>query len=122
MLSSTPTPLSFYQGESLTLELLVRDETGAAFDLTGAAIYFTVKSSVKDETPLIQKTTADILEIEITNALAGTAEIFLQPVDTASLGCRGYFYDVWVVSAGKRYVVIPPSQLTVQSPVLRLPL
>lgn len=102
------------QGISRTLELTVVDSEGDPVDLTGARIIMTVKDDITDEFPLIQKdTSVGIAEIEIINATAGTARIYLTYNDTQQdVGL--YVFDVWTqLASGKRYSVIDKSVLEI---------
>jgi hypothetical protein len=104
-----------YRGTSKTLELTVTDASGNPVDLTGSTIYFTVKKCIEEQEVLFQKRSTDPLQIEITQPKAGKAKIYIQPIDTSSLEIRSYKFDVLVVlSSGKRYIVVPPTDLTVQ--------
>jgi len=110
--------LTVIRGTSKTYELCVVDEANEPVDLTGATVYFTVKRCTSEETAVLQKTSANIAEIEIVTPKGGIARIYLTPTDTKSLDIREYVFDVWVrLASGKVYAVIPPSTLSVQAGV-----
>jgi hypothetical protein len=118
--------VSIYRGVSKTLKLTVAqtDEEGEVVpvDLTGASIYFTVKRDLKDTIPVIKKSTAQITEVEITDAYAGEANIFLNPLDTQNLEPGQYLFDVLaVLASGKRYVVVKVSIFEVLAGVTVIP-
>lgn len=120
--------LSVYRGESKTLLLLVDqpdpDNVGAYLpvDLTGASVYFTVKTQADSIDIVLQKTTAQITEIELSDPRGGLARIFLHPLDTQPLSTRAtYVFDVWVVlGSGARHPVVPPSTFRVLPAVTHL--
>ncbi len=115
--------VAVYRGMSKTFELTVKDATGAAIDLTGSSIYFTVKKSLKDPLPLIQKSAVSALQIELTAPRSGGASIYLDPSDTQSMDSGNYVFDVIAILAnGKRYVVIPPSVFIIESTVTSVPI
>ena len=69
-----------------TMEVTLTDSDGAAFDLTSAVVSLAVKTNETDTTVLIEKTSADVSEIQIlAPASGGVLEIYLLPADTASL-------------------------------------
>ena len=114
--------LSIFKGTSRTLELHVIDSTGKCVNITGATIVFTLKKCAGDQFPIIQKTSASILQVEITDPKGGVARIYLNPADTMNLDPGDYVYDVWIILAsGKRYVLIPESTFTVLQGVTVLP-
>ncbi len=110
--------LSVIRGASKTYQLTVTDENGASINLTGATVYFTVKKTIQDTEPLIQKKSTDITQINIVSPRAGIAQIFLKPADTATRDVGDYVFDVWVVlTTGKRYPVVPPTTFEIVSGV-----
>lgn len=114
--------VSVIRGSSKTLELTVTDDTDKVVDLTGATLYFSVKTLIEDSHPLFQKRSTNVSEIEITKPRDGVARIYLSPADTQTLDPKEYVFDVWVVLAsGKRYPVIEPSVFVVRPGVTILP-
>jgi hypothetical protein len=109
------------RGSSQTLALSVVAASGKPFDLTTAVIYMTVKNTLDATMNVFQKTSANILQIEITDPRGGLANVYLVPADTQRLDIRPYVFDVWVVVSANRYIVIPPSTFEVQAGVTFLP-
>lgn len=111
------------RGSSKVLELVIEDDSDNPVDLTGGQIYFTVKKYVDDVEPLIQKSSSDVTQIEFTDPRGGVARIHLDPADTYLRDLRDYVFDIWFInSAGKRFVVVPPSTFEVVASVTRLAL
>jgi len=78
-----------------------------AIDITNATIHFNVKKRDTDEEYLFTKSTAEITEIEITDAPAGKFNIYIVPTDTEDLEPGQYYFDVTLVTTGtKRYTLI----------------
>ena len=117
-------PLTLLRGESKTLRLTVRDKEKNTVDLTGATIYFTVKTNTGASNAVIFKSSATSAEAEIdpdqvTNR--GIGRFFLSPSDTATLAPGKYVYDVWVeLAGGDRHAVIRPSQVEIVRAVTEL--
>lgn len=112
---SSDSAVELVRGTSSTLQLTVTTPAGVPIDLTGARVVFTVKCSISDDSPVLRK---DSLvgpgEIEITSALAGEVNIYLEPADSQTLRVGKYVFDVWVVLAsGARYVVVGPSSFQI---------
>ena len=119
---TTENSIEMYKGTSKTFVLSVVDENNVIVDLTGATIYFTVKDGIGEVNPLVQKKSSNALEIDIFDPRGGKAKIYLSPSDTQALALKPRVFDVWVVlSSGKRYVVIPPSDFVLKPPVTVLP-
>lgn len=115
--------LILIRGVSKTLELVVTDAEGKAVDLTGGKVVMTVKGTVSDTNPLIQKSSDVPTQAELTVPREGKAKIYLVPADTQTLAIKSYVFDVWLVlSSGKRFAVIPPSVFEVQAGVTLLAL
>lgn len=123
-LTLTKNVLEMPRGASRTLELSVKDDNGDIVKINGARVVMSVRHKSLDEFPLIVKDSNDATESVITDANAGTAEIYLKPVDTFSLDTdMEYLYDVWVIlSSGDRHQVIPPSKFVVKESVSSIPL
>lgn len=108
--------IQHYRGDSRTWELIVTDTSGSAFDLTDAAVWFTVKRNPRDTDAkaIITKATKNVeggadSQILITDEEGGEAEIYLVPADTESLEIASYdfHYDVQVkTKTGKVYTVM----------------
>jgi hypothetical protein len=121
-LLTTENAMEMYRGTSKTFILEITDEEGAVVNLTGSTIYFTVKDSIDAVNPLIQKKSSDALQIDIYDPVGGKAKIYLDPADTQALALKPRIFDVWVVlTSGKRYVVIPPSDFVLKPSVTVIP-
>lgn len=128
-MSSERTELRIVRGETRTLRLVVTDEDGEFVDLTGAIVYFRVKTAVSAADPaLIEKDSGTVAEIEIltpqaTTGNKGRADIKLVPSDTSALTApQTYVYDAWVVLAsGARHPVVKPSKFYLERAVTELP-
>ena len=79
---------------------------GEPYDYSNDTVVFTVKRSVYDTTPLIQK------------SVTYGQTVAIAPADTENLGYGKYVYDVQVTTAGGIVdTVIPPTEFIVQSEV-----
>lgn len=118
--------ISIIRGSSKAIELAIRKD-GAAFDLTGVALYFTVAEprypdaaeAPENPTPVIEKTSED--GIEVTSAPYGLATITILPADTAELVPGDYLYDVWAVVQDAQFCVVEPTLFQIRAGVTRLP-
>ena len=111
------------RGTSKTLEMIVTDSDGKASDLTGARVVLTVKETVADTNPIIQKISDFPAQAEVTVPRSGKAKIYLIPSDTQTLAIKQYVFDVWIILPnGKRFAVVPPSIFEVQAGVTLLAL
>ena len=91
---TTEQPLKITRGEDVTFSGTVTDEDGAAVDISGDALLFTVKNSLSD-------TDANkIFQINGTNLAAeGTFDIVVADTHTKSLDLRSRWYDAELVTA-----------------------
>lgn len=103
------------RGDSDYLEIEVVDEdTDSPVDITGAAIYFTVKksSSDSDESALIYKEIS-----EHTDSINGKSRLDVLSTDT-NLPIGRYLYDLVIIfPSGDRKHLIPPSNFIITSTV-----
>jgi len=95
------------RGDDRTVEITCTNKlTGAAIDITGATITFTVRAT---ETGAVtfQLTIAQATEVLITNATGGVFEVYIVPANTTSLSAGLFHFDAQVVLAsGKTYTVV----------------
>lgn len=125
--------LEVYKGQSENLEISIVSDgedpncrckpCEVPQDLTGAVIYFTVRSAIGDPEALISKSSTNALEIQIgAPPTDGIATIYLNPEDTSLLKAMTYYFDVWVKLPGnKRYPVIEPSEFIVKEALTVIP-
>lgn len=85
--------LDVIQGDSESWSGQVKNR-GNAVDIINSVIVFTVKALITDTAYLIQKTSAETTEIEITDAVNGVFVLYLEPEDTESISVGFYPYDV----------------------------
>lgn len=95
--------LEVKQGEQFELEFgLWDDNAGNALDITGGLIELTVKLDPADATPLIQKSSTDDEEIEITDAEQGEFTVYFQAEETETAKARTYFWEIKYTDADGR--------------------
>lgn len=123
--------VDLYQGESRDIDLEIVQEVPDVndvpveepVDLTGATVYFSVRTKASSPDLLIGKNSTNALEIETpTPFTGGIAIIHLLSSDTKNMAPGEYVFDVWVVlSSGKTVPVIEISEFIVKEPVTKLP-
>jgi hypothetical protein len=117
-MTHNPNEVEVVASEDQTFRLTVTDEVGAAEDLTGRTLRFTVreKGAHVDPTALISKTSAVAGEIDIVPpASNGLADVTLVPGDTSSLRPKDYLYDVWLIEGtGEQYNIISSTKFTIK--------
>ena len=86
----------FYRGDTQIYKLILKDPNGNPIDLTGAAIWFTMKRNPNDPdaNAVVQKKVTN--HIDPTN---GVTEVRLEASDTANIQPATYFFDFQYVSA-----------------------
>lgn len=91
-------------------------------DLTGASVYFSVRTTNGSPVLLIGKDTTDSANIEIIPPdTCGNAVVHISPIDTQHMDPGEYVFDIWVVlSTGKRIPVIEPSEFVVKETPTKL--
>ena len=102
-----------YTRDDRTLSLTVNDADDAPINLTGASLWFTVKekTSDPDASAIFQKKNTAAgggdTEIKVTDAVNGSAEIYIVPDDTNEVNPGIYVWDVQVkLASGKTYTVL----------------
>jgi len=115
--------LTIIRGTSKKLQLAVTQPEGVPYDLTGGRVIMTVKQSLSDDLPTIQKRSNIPAEAAITVPRKGIAEFYFVPADTQGISPCTLVFDVWFITAtGERYNVVPRSSFVVQPGVTYLPL
>jgi hypothetical protein len=87
--TATSADLCWTRGDSGRLDVTVTQSDGAAYDLTGATLFLTVKNSLTDAD------SAAVIRKEVTahdDATAGESHFEILTTDNATAGTR--FYDV----------------------------
>lgn len=95
--------LTIVKGDTLELEISVRDNSNAPFSLQGAKIFFTVKPNpdLPDEQAVIQ-----IIQTEHVYPDRGISLIVIPASQTANLSSKQmYYYDVRLVKNDKVYTL-----------------
>lgn len=105
--------INMFLRDNRTLALTISDGAGAAVDLTGSKLWFTVKTKTSDEDAdaAIQKRNTAAGggndEIEILDGPAGSVAIYLVPADTDGVDPGIYVFDVQtILSDDKTYTVL----------------
>jgi len=108
--------LCFVRGDTGLIEITVKDGSGAAFDLTGATLFLTVKNNLTDAD------SAAVIRKEVTShndAVSGESSFNIAASDNATAGTRYYDVqlktaanDIWTVGGGIWRVV---SDVTVRT-------
>ena len=112
--------ITFYQGNSVDINLSVfRADNGAAFDITGSKIWFTIKSAYTDpDSSALLQVTSDTSAISFVNPTMGTAVISLTPASTQSLPTGvALRYDVQIKTAANKVYTITVDNVTVMPKV-----
>ena len=119
--------VEIYRGQSLDLELeMTIDEEQpdgevkeVPLKLTGVSVFLSVKKDICDTRPIIYKTTASALEIEVKgDPDDGFVLIHFDPTDTKDEEPGEMVFDVWVeLASGKRYPVVEVSIFKILKPV-----
>jgi hypothetical protein len=122
---TTAGAISIFSGRDYTAKFTLTTSTGGVsspFDLTGALLWLTVKTTPDDldENAIVSKANlaaggADA-EILITDAAGGEVEVYFVPADTAGVD-GNYWYDLVVEVGGKRMQAVAPSQFNIKETV-----
>lgn len=98
--------ISITRGDTGVFSLDIKNAQGQAYDYSQDTVLFTVKKTVFDNTPLIQKT------------VVYGENITILPSDTSSLPYGAYVYDVQLTTAGGVVdTIIVPSKFIVMEEV-----
>lgn len=107
------------RGDGRDYAIVVKDENKAIVDITGAKIWYTVKSSYDDldANAEFQLDTDTVTEIEITDAVAGEAIIYIKNIHTVNLLIRSYFFDVQIKEVGRELRTLTIGTLSIKADV-----
>lgn len=88
---------NFYRGDTQTYKLTLKDSSGTPVDLTGCAVWFTMKTSHDDPD------TKAVIQVKVTShtdAEKGITTVVIPATSTDSLTPNAtYFYDFQLVTA-----------------------
>lgn len=114
--ASTQAPLikEFIRGGTYTLSITVTSSTGAAFDLTGCTVFFTINASstpsvdATDSTAILKASTSSFV-----TPTSGVATITLTAAATAALAEGDYWYDVKLKDASANMTPLGKNKIKV---------
>jgi len=91
-----------YRGDSHSEVFTVRDSDGAAVDITGATVRFTVKEHLHQDqaAAVLAKSAADVDEVEITDPTQGEFTVKFTAAEMQALTPNRYVYDAEVTLSG----------------------
>lgn len=118
--ASTMSKITFAQGESLTLNLVI-NSNGSPLDITGGTVHFTAKDKIGGTDQINLDSTG--AQVNITNASQGEVEILILPSDTDNLSIgkgKTFIYDIWLELGVDDHQVVGPSDLVITSRVTDL--
>jgi len=116
----TDQDLSIYRGDSKTWTLTFKDSNGAAINLTGYTIFFTVKTQTtyvdasSDTSASISKT----ITVH-TNPTLGLSSLVLAPSDTSSLTPTKYRYDMQLKDGSSNILTVITGNFEILADVTR---
>jgi len=90
---------TFHKGDRWDFTIAVIDGNLAAFDLTGATVWVTVKEQFSDGDPGVLQVNSTDPELVITDAPGGVVTVALKK-DKTTIAAKKYEYDVQVEKAG----------------------
>ena len=80
---------NFYRGDTVTFDIVIKDDDGNPIDISGSTIIFTMKNNMDDADPgILQK-----IQTTHTNPTLGQSQIILSHTDTKALVPGSFFYD-----------------------------
>jgi hypothetical protein len=107
----------FYRGDTQRYKLTLKDvSTGTPIDLTGATIWFTMKSAITDDD------TNAVIQKQVTNhidAINGVTEIVISSAETQDLKLGSYYYDFQYVASNGDVKTILTGKVKVLGDVTR---
>lgn len=113
--------LELVRGRTARYQVSITDDSGAAVDLTGASVFFTVRktltSSPDDSDALLQAIIGD--GISVTSAPGGTVQIVIAQAKTRNLVPGAYCFDLTVITAGGDTITPAMGQFIIKGEVTR---
>lgn len=93
--------ISFTRGDTARFKFQRKDNDGSVITTRASELYFTVKSSPQNETPVLQKTIDDMTMDD-----DGTWHFTIYPFDTNGLDfTKKYYYDLEVIDNGVKTTI-----------------
>ena len=85
--------LEIIRGDTISLPITIKDSDGVAIDITGATVFFTIKS---DET--LADTSASVSKTVTSHPApaSGQTTVELDPTDTEDLTAGIYYWDIQI--------------------------
>lgn len=108
--------IEMIRGDTRTITATFVDSEGAAIDLTGGTVFFTVNADKEPSDDSSAVITKDVSSF--TDPTTGIQSITLSSTDT-NITPGTYYYDCQFVSAGGVVTSKPKSTLTVKSDITR---
>ena len=104
------------RGDTSSYTLTFKNASGTAYDITGWAVFFTLKTSIDkpDSEAALQK-----IITEHTTPLSGISILTLEPADTVNLEARVYDYDIQVKTAAGAVYTLLKGKFTLEYDVTR---
>jgi len=100
-------------GDNCDIEIEINNPDGTDVDLTGTTIAWYLKESADSPAALITKTTADPLELEITDPAHGLCVVHLVPDDTDDLTPNKYFHGTRIVQSTDEVYTVTTGYMTI---------
>ena len=101
--------INMYRGDTKKFKVIVRDQSGVLYPITGVKAYFTVKTTDNAVASIAKRNSlagGDATEIEMSDPSVGEMMIYLLPTDTENLNPQNYIYDVQIIINEETYTVI----------------
>jgi len=111
---TTEQPISITRGEDVTLSGTVTDQDGAAVDISGDSMVFTIKNSLTDAD-------ADaVKQINATNLGAdGTFDVPIADTDTKNIDLRPRWYDLEITHSTGTKATVSRGRFTLKPDVTK---
>lgn len=111
------TNFNVIQGDTYVESWALLDQSGVAVDLTGAKLYFTVKTAYADADPGVLQLTSPSSGITIDSAAGGLATLTITSTQSGALTVGTYKYDVQLKDSAGTIKTLVSGTLTVDAQV-----
>lgn len=108
--------LTLIRGDSRNIDVTIKDADGAAIDITGGTVFFTVNASDDPSDDTAAVITKDVTSH--TDAANGLSRIALTASDT-EVDAGEYYYDIQYVDSGGNVSSREKGELVVESDITR---